>query len=394
MNIREAAGKKALIIGAGIGGLCAGLALQNIGWHVTIFEKEPGLAESGAGIVLAANAMKVLEKLGAADKVRESGKAVGKAEIRRWDGAMLTELPVREQAERYGTPSYLIHRALLQELLYELVKSRGADLQFDRKLERWEQHGDKVTAAFADGSSHSGKVLIGADGLRSTVRERLFGTEPLRYSGFTALRGIADYRDERYPMVDGGGFEAWGPGKRFGFSHLGQGRVFWFAAVNAPAGIAVPPGERKRQALDAFRGWYEPIGDVIAATKEDVILAHDIYDRKPLTTWHQGLAALLGDAAHPMLPNLGQGGAQAMEDAWTLAQCLVQAGDGDVSDGLLAYERLRIPRTTRVIRQSRQMGRMVQLENPLLIAMRNGMLRTLPADVQLRRLHWLIGFEV
>lgn len=392
MDTARAEGKKALVIGAGIGGLCTAIALQAIGWQVEVFEQKPELAESGAGIVLAANAMKALTRLGAADAVRKLGQAVGRAEIRTPDGSLLVELPVHEQARRYGTPSYLIHRALLQAALYSHLDAERAIVHWNSKLVGWKQDEVRVTAELADGTRHTGDVLIGADGVHSAVRAKLFGGTPLRYSGFSALRGIANYRSERYPMEDGGGFEAWGTGKRFGFSHLGEGRVFWFAAINGPEGHTAPQQERKRIALSHFRGWFGPIEAVIEATDDEAILAHDIYDRKPLASWHQGRVTLLGDAAHPMLPNLGQGGAQAMEDALALARSLGECTD--VPAALLTYERGRMPRTARVARQSRQMARIVQLEHPLLLGLRNGMLRMLPAEMQLRRLHWLLGYEV
>ncbi|WP_409345533.1 FAD-dependent monooxygenase [Paenibacillus sp. MBLB4367] len=385
-------GKKALIAGFGIGGLCAAIALQKAGWETVIFEKASERTEGGAGIVMAANAMKALGKLGAAERVRMEGMEVGMAEIRTWDGKLITKLPARKQAERYGSPSYLIHRAELRGILSDVL-APGTDVQFNKKLENWVQNKGKVTVTFADGTRAEGDLLIGADGLHSTVREGLFGHTPLRYSGYTALRGISVFRDERYPMAAGGGFEAWGPGKRFGFSHLGKGRIFWFAAINAPQGTMAPASERKRAALKHFRGWYDPIEAVIEATEGAAVLAHDIFDRKPASTWHDGCVALLGDAAHPMLPNLGQGGAQAIEDSLVLAACL-EKHPSDIPAALLAYEQRRMARTNRIVRESRRMGRLVQLEHPAAIRMRNALLRAMPDRIQLGRLHWLLGYEV
>ncbi|PYI54879.1 FAD-dependent monooxygenase [Paenibacillus flagellatus] len=386
--------RKAIVIGAGIGGLSAAIALREAGWDVDVFDKASVSADNGAGIVLAANAMKALAKLGAAEAVAERGAAVGKAEIRTWDGKLLVELPALRQAARYGTHSYLIHRAELRSiLLRRWAEAGGSEVRTEKELAAIEQDARTVAALFHDGTRVEGHVLVGADGVRSAARERLVGPEPLRYGGFTALRGLCEYADERYAVEDGGGFEALGPGRRFGFSHLGGGRVFWFAAINAPPGDRLSPKERKEAAQRHFRGWYEPVRAVIDATAESAILAHDLFDRKPLTRWSYGRATLLGDAAHPMMPNLGQGGAQALEDAIVLARSL-RPETADVAKALQAYERARIPRTTAIVKQSRRMGKLMQLENGIAIAVRNWMLRTVPPAVLASRLDGIVGADV
>jgi 2-polyprenyl-6-methoxyphenol hydroxylase-like FAD-dependent oxidoreductase len=385
-------GNKALVIGGGIGGMCAAIALQQAGWHVSLYERASEFTKLGAGIGLAANAMKVLGKLGVADKVREQGAPLGKAEIRTWDGKLIVDLPIAKQVKLYGTSTYIIHRSALQSILFEHLAS-NTSIQLNKKLLDWNQNEDSVTAAFEDGTEAVGDILSGADGIRSTVRKQLLGPTALRYSGFTALRGVSIYTDERYSKDVGGGFEAWGSGKRFGYSHLGGESIYWFAAINSQLGLKLPSGERKQAALSHFKGWYHPIEAVIAATDESAILSHDIFDCRPVANWGERRVTLLGDAAHPMLPNLGQGGAQAIEDAWVLAQCL-QGDIADAPSALRIYEKLRIPRTTKVVRQSRRMGRLVQMENPAAIALRNGMLRIIPSGIQVNRLHWLVGHEV
>ncbi|WP_417899929.1 FAD-dependent monooxygenase [Bacillus haimaensis] len=382
--------RKAIVIGAGIGGLSAAIRLKSEGWHVEVFEKVTSLKKTGAGIVLAANGMKALERLGVAGEIRAMGKKVGKAEIRTWDGKILFQLPTKEMAERYGTYSYLIHRASLQKILLDKFDCNGINLQ--KRISRFFQDKSKVTAVFSDGSAVEGDVLIGADGIHSTIRANLIQKDKLRYAGFTALRGICSFQDERYVLQQGGGFEAWGHGKRFGFSHLGQNRIFWFAAINSPEGREIPYGARKQAAHQHFKGWYNPIEAVIEATDEEAILHHDIFDRKPLSHWGSGRVTLLGDAAHPMLPNLGQGGALAMEDAIVLADYL--SNTKDIESANFKYERERIKRTTKMVRHSRKMARMVQMENPIATSVRNRMLQAVPSRVMAARLHWVVGYEV
>lgn len=381
---------KTIVIGGGLGGLSAANALQQLGLDVSVYEKAAEPMELGAGIVLAANAMKALDKLGLGKQVRQMGSTVKKAEIRTWDGKLLVDLPVHEQAKQYGTYSYLIHRADLQSILYQNLKPGTVIL--GKKLISIEQ-GLKISAIFEKEEVVEGDFLIGADGVHSQVRRLLVGSTPLRYSGFTAIRGISNFDDVRFPIELGGGFEAWGHGKRFGFSHLGKGRIFWFAAINTPEGTLRTAQNRKKTALEHFRGWWGPIEAAIDSTKEKNILIHEIFDRKPINSWSQGRAILLGDAAHPMLPNLGQGGAQAIEDAIVLSRCIEKHPE-NIQQAFRDYERMRIPRTTQIVRGSRVMGRFMQLENPAAIQFRNLLLSTMPGSIQIKRLDWLIGYEV
>ncbi|MEI7024927.1 FAD-dependent monooxygenase [Paenibacillus sp. y28] len=380
-----------MIVGGGIAGLALANALQRGGRQVTIYERSAVHEERGAGIVLAANALKVLEKLGLAGQVRASGAAVRSAEIRSWDGKPVMRLPVHEQADRYGTYSYLIHRAELHRILLKGLEP--GTIRLDKRFLHYQEGPDAVTASFAGGEQAEGALLVGADGIHSKVRSQLAGDPPLRYSGYTARRGIAHFRDSRYPVELGGGFEAWGPGKRFGFSHLGNDRIFWFAAINAPQGLQAAPEGRKAETLRHFRGWCEPIEAVVESTPEEAVLAHDIFDMKPLPYCSAGRVVLLGDAAHPMLPNLGQGGAQALEDAWVLADLLL-ALPGNLPAALAEYEHRRRARTAKVAERSRRMARMVQLEHPAALYARNSLLRLLPSQMSIKALDWLLGYEV
>ncbi|MZQ87236.1 2-polyprenyl-6-methoxyphenol hydroxylase [Paenibacillus sp. 5J-6] len=386
--------KKAIIIGAGIGGLTTALFLQKIGWETVIYEKKETRAAFGAGIVIAANALHVLSELGVAEKVKQAGARVGQADIRSWDGKAITAVPVVKQAALYGTYSYLIHRAKLQAILVEHL-SVETMLHDRKKMISCNQHEDEVIVHFEDGTEDSGDILIGSDGLHSDVAKLLFDPGPLQYSGFTAFRGVAAYANPAYTLEVGGDFEAWGSGKRFGFSQLGEGQIYWFVAINAPEGKDV--WRKKEHVLQQLQGWHAPIEQVVRATDEQAILKHDIYDRKPLHAWSKGRVVLLGDAAHPMLPNLGQGGAQAMEDAYVLARCLKEIADvssNSIRNALESYEAIRIPRANRVVQQSRRMARMVQMNNFAMLKARNLVLSLFPDSFKIKQLDWLLGYRM
>ena len=189
---------------------------------------------------------------------------------------------------------------------------------------------------FDDGRETRGDLLVGADGLRSVVRSALFGPERPRYGGYTAWRAVTRFDHAR--VTPG---ETWGRGRRFGQWGMTGARIYWYATESVPEGEGDPPEGRKQGLLKLFRGWHEPVEDLIEATDESAILRNDVYDRPALRRWSVGRVTLLGDAAHPMTPDMGQGACQAIEDAVVLADCLTRWSE--VAEALRAYESLRIP---------------------------------------------------
>ncbi|MGN6561675.1 MAG: FAD-dependent monooxygenase, partial [Thermomicrobiales bacterium] len=277
-----------------------------------------------------------------------------------------------------------IHRADLHQILLDAL---GADIVYlGRECVDLAEQADGVRATFTDGSCAVGAVLIGADGLRSVVRTHLWGAAPPRYAGYTAWRGVTQ---ASAPAIAG---EWWGCGVRFGAVPLNEGRVYWFASVTAPEGGADPPGERKRTLLRRFDGWDVPVLTLIAATGEAAILRNDIYDRAPLPRWGRGRVTLLGDAAHPMTPNLGQGAGQALEDAVVLGACL--GASSDPASALRAYEERRRARTAAVVRQSRLFGQLAQSERHPVCWLRDALFRWTPTRLQFRQLRRFAGYRV
>ena len=359
---------KALVAGAGIGGLAAAISLRAKGHDVTVLERAASLEAAGYGIALSPNAMQALAKLRLADTVLSAGAHAEHAQIRTPAGGVLNEIDFD------GGGIVGVHRAELQRIL---LQAAGDVVLLGREVTGFRADSDGVTAVSADGSEDRGDLLVGADGINSAVRAQLHGPGELRYAGHSGWRASVSFDD---PSLRARVSETWGRGARFGLVPIGNGRLYWFVAESAPAGAPPPPEGPKRAFQHRFRDWHHPIPAVIDSTDEQGLSRTDVFDRKPLKRWGEGRVTLLGDAAHPMTPNLGQGAGQALEDAVILGNRL--ADERDPEAGLRAYEAQRIPRTTTIVRLSWQLGRMAQLENPLAIRARNALLKATPRRVQ------------
>ena len=230
-----------------------------------------------------------------------------------------------------------------------------------------------IELAATSGARINGSLLVGADGMHSRVRVGRFGDEAPRYCGYVGWRSVVPGIPAGY---EGGWLtESWGEGKRFGISPLGGNRCYWYATTNQPCQAPVVANARD-ELLAMFHRWHTPIPELIAATPAEAILRNEIFDRPGRAPWTQGRVTLLGDAAHPMSPNLGQGACTALEDAWVLARELAAAPSGPV--GLQRYERARRNRTSWINRASRVLGRVIQLEHPVATAARDAALQLTP----------------
>jgi 2-polyprenyl-6-methoxyphenol hydroxylase-like FAD-dependent oxidoreductase len=384
---------KVIVAGAGIGGLTAAIALRRASFEVTIFERTTELREVGAGLLLAANAQKALGKLALAQAVASLGTPASAAEIRSWRGEVLASIPAAELEEKVGAPSAAVHRADLQALL---VREAGeGTLRLGAEVEGFEQDEGGVSVLLTDGSEEHADIFVGADGLRSKARACLFGPQKPRYAGYTAWRAVVEPKEELLPW--GTGFEAWGRGARFGCAHIGKGRIYWFATANAPEGVKDdPPGSPaspKATLLRLFWGLAPPHRGAHRGNRRWHHPAHrHLRPRAVGRALGESRVTLLGDAAHPMTPNLGQGACQAVEDAVVLARCLNE--EGATAEALRRYERLRSARVAIVVRRSWRVGRVGQLENPLVCWLRGRVLAMIPPKVQLRQLEEVVGYEV
>jgi 2-polyprenyl-6-methoxyphenol hydroxylase-like FAD-dependent oxidoreductase len=375
---------RTLIIGAGIGGLTTALALQQKGIDVDVYERSAVLTDVGAGIGLWPNALKALYQLGLRPALDAVSFVSVDGAVRRADGAVLSRTTSEQVILRFGLPFMIFHRAELLEVLVNAA--RDIPIHLDRECREVEQDGNSVTVRFANGTRASGDALIGADGLRSAVRDRLGVPGVLRYSGYTAWRGIAPFATAG--MLAG---ETLGCGQRFGLVPIHGNRVYWYATDNVAQGQRESSADTKARLTELFATWHRPIPDLIQSTDPASILRNDIYDRDPVDRWGSGRVTLLGDAAHPMTPNLGQGACQAIEDALVLAHHL--STGPDVAASLRRYESERIPRTRSVVTASRRVGALFQVESRAFCRLRDLAIRSTPAGLSYRSLQRLAGYD-
>ena len=366
---------RVIVVGGGIAGLSAAIALRKTGHEVVVLERTPRVDPVGAGITLFANAMKALERLGVGEAVAARGAAATRSAILTWEGRELTRVP-SDLLE--GTIA--LHRADLQAVL------GGGDVRLGVEVAAVEPGEDAVVAKSTDGSEERGDLLVGADGLSSVVR-RAIADVPVRYAGYTAWRGVSSV-----PVEAGRLTESWGVGERFGLVDIGRGRTYWFATKNAPEGESHEPGGRKAEIRRRFSGWHEPIAAVVEAADESAILRNDVYYLEPLPRWSDGRVVLVGDAAHATTPGVGQGAAQAIEDAVVLADRLVRRDD--LATALADYETIRRPRAEAVLKMSRRVDKAAQLASPLGCRLRNALVRWLPERAQRRQLESLVHYEL
>jgi 2-polyprenyl-6-methoxyphenol hydroxylase-like FAD-dependent oxidoreductase len=374
-----------IVVGGGIGGLTTAITLRRAGIDVDVYEQASELREAGAGIGLATNALRALRVLGLADELQAESVAAIQRGLRQPDGKVLVSIAADELSRKIGTVA-VVHRAELLDLLRRHVEKESR-IHLGKRLVGVVQDSGGVTAHFDGGETVRADGMIAADGLWSAVRGQLFGSPAVRYAGYTAWRAVV--RASNTETVMG---ETWGRGCRFGIVPMGGGRTYWFAVQNAPEGEREPPDKKKGMLAALFRGWHQPIESLIAASTEESILRNDIYDIDPLRNFAVGRVALLGDAAHAMTPNLGQGACQAIEDGVVLAASL--QSNAKIESALVEYERRRLARTRKILLLSRRIGQIAQMENPILCGLRDFAMRAMPKRSGPRQMASLFGAEI
>ncbi|MBK8392003.1 MAG: FAD-dependent monooxygenase [Saprospiraceae bacterium] len=369
------------IIGAGIGGLTTALILKQRGLNVNIFESSAEIKPVGAGIILANNAMQVFQKLGIQANIENAGNKISFMKITDSQLKSLSVVSLSEYEQKYNVSNIAIHRGELQKILANEI---GFDnINLSKRLSKIEK-AELFKLTFEDNSTFESRLVIGADGIKSVVRNQLFEKGTLRYPNQICWRGICEinllqkYQNELN--------EAWGKGKRFGFVKISAKKVYWYALANSknlePSTVNL---------IEFFSEFHSDILNIISATKKEQIVVSDIIDLKPIDKWQDENVCLIGDAAHATTPNLGQGACQAIEDAYVLGK-LLDSGL-EIQNTFAEYENLRRKKAHTIVNTSWTVGKMAHIENKFGIWLRNFAMKNMPKSANKKQLDMIFNLN-
>jgi salicylate hydroxylase len=359
------AGKKVLVVGAGLGGLAAASCLIRAGFDVEVYEQAPALGEVGAGIQMSANPMHVLRHLGLEDDVLRLGVQPGAYVFRLHDsGEVIQDFPLAAAHQRqHGAPYVQLHRADLHELLAAAARNLKPDLiRLNRRASGFTETEAGVSLHFSDGTSVDGDILVGADGLKSTIGRQIVGEIPATYTGDAAWRITVPVERLPQPFLPQVMSVFMGPGGHAVCYYLRGGALLNFVGI-IETELASEESWTQKFPWDLLKadyaGWHEAIQTIIDAADRDQCYRWSLHNRPPVRNWSTRRATILGDAAHATLPYLAQGAAMAIEDGAVLARALQQ--EDDIAAGLDLYQRNRVDRTARIVETSTQNRRLFHL---------------------------------
>jgi len=369
------------IIGAGIGGLTTALTLKQKGLNVKIYESSAEIKPVGAGIIIANNAMQVFQKLGLQDKIEKVGNKISFMKITDTQLNDISVVDLSEFEKKYGVHNIAIHRGELQKILADEIGFENINLS--KRLSKIEKE-ELFKLTFEDNTTFECKLVIGADGIKSVVRNQLFEESTLRNANQKCWRGICEidlpknYHNELN--------EAWGKGKRFGFVKISDKKVYWYALTNANKF-----SKKTTNLLEVFKEFHTDILKIISATNKEQIILNDIIDLKPIDKWQAENVCLIGDAAHATTPNLGQGACQAIEDAYVLGKLLDEGLA--IESTFKQYENLRRKKAHTIVNISWTVGKMAHIENNLGIWLRNKIMRNLPKSANKKQMDMIFNLN-
>lgn len=375
---------KVIIAGGGIGGLALALGLRERGIDAEVFERARSYGNVGSGIELTPNGMKSIDSISPilGREVRRTGWSSdlheGQLPIMSSEGKLLKNRDLLGFSHKWGAPAVGILRSELHRLLYEALGRGGpatVTIHHNARVSGGEPARDRAEARLADGRTVTGDVLVGADGVRSLVRTLVAKDAHARYLGFTSIRGIS-----KRPAVHSDGFILVGSGGHFWCEAVDQDHLCWTATVHAPEATwpAKPVEVAKRELLELWGSWSPPMPEIVESCELADMVVTDVHDCTPLRHMYSGRVVLLGDAAHPIGPVLGQGANMALEDAACLAGLL--ATSRDARSALRAYDRARLQRTNTIVHHSRLVARLTHTTNPLVGAFRDLLVKRVRRD--------------
>ncbi|UFH32637.1 FAD-dependent monooxygenase [Chryseobacterium sp. C-71] len=366
------------IIGAGIGGLTLGNILKQQNLDFTIYESAPEIKPVGAGIMMAVNAMQIFEKLGLKEKIENAGNKIHGISITDEKLKTISTTNVLALEKKFNSCNVAIHRADLQNILAENLNFEiklNHSLKTIEKKENYQLH-------FENGSEVESKIVFGADGIHSKVRNQILKTRKIRNAQQKCWRGLTDFNlPEKYLHH---ALEIWGKGKRFGFVKLSENKVYWYALINE---------NNYRENIDlieTFRDFDSLVLQILEATKPENIILNDIIDLAPIPKWFAENLCLIGDAAHATTPNMGQGACQSIEDAYVIGKLLEK--DKNFNSVFEEFQKIRRKKVDHIVNTSWKIGQISQWEKGN--TLRNFVMRLIPESTHQKMIEKILQLEM
>ncbi|WP_027372432.1 FAD-dependent monooxygenase [Chryseobacterium sp. UNC8MFCol] len=367
------------IIGAGIGGLTLGNVLKQHQYDFTIYESAHEIKPVGAGIMMAVNAMQVFDRLGLKEKIESAGNKIHRITIADESLRTISQTEILDLEKQYNSCNVAIHRAELQRILAENLKTE--DILLNHSLQKIEKK-ENYIINFENGTRIETKVVFGADGIKSKVRNQILKTGTIRSANQKCWRGLVDFElPEKYHQE---AFEMWGKGKRFGLVKISDKKVYWYACINEKS------FSRHAMISDIFSDFDSLVLQIIDSTAKENIICNTISDLSPIPDWYTENLCLIGDAAHATTPNMGQGACQAIEDAYIIGRLLEKTDDFNVI--FEEFQKIRRKKVDYIVNTSRNIGKISQWEKGN--TLRNFFMRLIPDSTQEKMARKIIELEM
>lgn len=365
------------IIGGGIGGLTLAISLKQHGYDIRVFERTQTIKPIGAGIILASNAMQVFDKLGLKQTIIDQGNSISSINITQENLEPLSKVDLSSFEKKFGVKNTAIHRGSLQQILSKQIDSNSIFLNHELSSISKTKEGNLLE--FKNGKKIKSTITIGADGIHSVIRSKLFKKTEIRMANQTCWRGVADFKlpaESQHELN-----EAWGKTGRFGFVQIAPCKVYWYALKT---GNKIKfNGSNDVEDFKDFKDFNPLVLEIIKATDPEKIHTAEISDFKPIKQWYNDNVCLIGDAAHAATPNMGQGACQAIEDAFVLSKSIAE---NPISVAFQAFQKIRMTKALQVVNTSWRIGKISHWKNTIAIQFRNGLIKLALSSINKKQL--------